>query len=172
MAFCFLMVSDNDSPSAPFRVGAAWRTVSCFWFLVSGCGLSKSKSKSGSGSKSEAYHPGFRFLVSGFRTLQISGRFVNFRFRCRYGYRFRSPSPPVKPSAGLHPIRGQECPRSVLFIRGWAKPCSFVPQSRDFGAHVRGTWSFQTGSSYAHPAARGVNANNYNPGPSVRKSFT
>ena len=117
-----------------------WFYISCFWFLVSGCGLSKSKSGSGSGSKSEAYHPGFRFLVSDCSILQISDRFVNFRFRFRYRYRFRSLLPPVKLSAVLDPIRGQECPRSVLFIHCPAKLCSYAS---GFGAHVRGTWSFR-----------------------------
>ena len=92
-------------------------------------------------------HPanGYLFL-DGFRTLQISGRFVNFRFRFRYRYRFRPLLPPVKLSAVLDLIRGQECPRSVLFIRCPAKPCSYAS---GFGAHVRGTWTFRVRMKYA-----------------------
>ena len=40
MAFCYLMVSDNHSQSAPFRVGSVGGKflVSGFWFLVSHSG--------------------------------------------------------------------------------------------------------------------------------------
>ena len=52
------------------------------------------------------------------------------------GRRSHAPSPlaSAHTSVGLNPKRGQECPRSVLFILCLAKPCSYAS---DFGAHVR-----------------------------------